>query len=79
MTRDPKNRTVAVSFKTDKEAGAVYGAIRELKRNGLFSSYSMYDDYALIFVSANEVDAVINAFNDLATERNHPGICAQED
>jgi len=73
------NRTVAVAFTTNEEAGAVYGTIRKLKQEGLFSSYSMYDDYALIFVEANEVDGVINAFNDMAAERELPGISAQED
>jgi len=73
------NRTVAVAFTTHEEAGAVYGTIRKLKQEGLFSSYSMYDDYALIFTDAGETEGVINAFNDLATERGLPGIFAQED
>ena len=73
------NKTVAVSFTTDEEAGVVYGTIRKLKHEGFFSSYSMYDDYALLFVPDSEVDTVINSFNDLATEKGLRGINAQED
>ena len=72
-------RTVAVLFTTHEESGAVYGTIRKLKQEGFFSSYSMYDDYALIFVPVSEVDAVINALNNMATEKKMPGILAQED
>jgi len=72
------NKTIAVSFTTDEEAGAVYGLIRKLKREGYFQTYSMYDDYALIF-SVEEVDAVLNIFNDFADERGLKGIFAQVD
>lgn len=73
------NKTVAVSFTTDEEAGVVYSTIRKLKHEGLFSAYSMYDDYALIFTDAGETEGVINAFNDIAAEKKLPGIFAQED
>jgi len=73
------NKTIAVAFTTHEEAGSVYGTIRKLKQEGLFSSYSMYDDYALIFAPAGEAEGIINAFNDMATERELPGIFAQED
>jgi len=73
------NKTIAVSFTTDEEAGAVYGTIRRLKHEGYFSSYSMYDDYALISVEAGEVDTVLNIFNDMADERELIGIFAQID
>ena len=73
------NKTVTVSFTTDEEAGAVYGTIRKFKHEGLYSSYSMYDNYALISVEAEEVDTVLNIFNDLADERGLPGIFAQAD
>ena len=73
------NKTITASFTTEEEAGAVYGTIRRLKHEGLFSSYSMYDDYALIFVEAGEVDTVLNVFNDMADERGLKGIFAQVD
>jgi len=73
------NKTVTVSFTTDEEAGAVYGTIRRFKHEGYYSSYNMYDNYALISVEAGEVDTVLNIFNDLADERGLPGIFAQAD
>lgn len=73
------NTTIAVSFTTDEEAGVVYGTIRKLKHEGFFSSYSMYDDYALLFVPASEVDTVLNVFNDIAEEKGLKGISAQPD
>jgi len=73
------NKTITVSFMTGEEAGAVYGTIRKLKHEGYFSLYSMYNDYALIFVEAGEADAVINVFNDMADERELEGIFAQID
>ena len=71
------NKTIAVSFITDEEAGAVYGTIRRLKHEGYFSTYSMYDNYALIIVEAGEIDTVLNIFNDMADERELKGIFAQ--
>ena len=73
------NTTVAVQFTTDEEAGAVYGTIRRLKHEGYFSSYSMYDDYALLFVPSGDVDTVINVFTELSEERSLQGIFAQVD
>jgi len=73
------NTTVAVNFTTDEEAGAVYGTIRKLKHEGYFSSYSMYDDYALLFVPSTEVNTVIDFFDTLSAERELPGISAQTD
>lgn len=73
------NKTITVSFITDEEAGAVYGTIRKLKHEGYFSTYSMYDNYALVFVEAGEVDTVLNVFNDMADERELKGISAQID
>jgi len=73
------NKTISVSFTTDEEAGAVYGTIRRLKHEGYFSTYSMYDDYALIFVDAGDIDTVLNIFNDMADERELAGIFAQID
>ena len=71
------NKTIAVSFITDEEAGAVYGTIRRLKHEGYFSTYSMYDNHALIIVEAGEIDTVLNIFNDMADERELKGIFAQ--
>ncbi len=75
----PTNTTIAVQYTTDEEAGAVYGTILKLKREGYFSSYSMYDNYALLFVPSSEVDTVLKVFNDLGVERELPGILAQTD
>ena len=74
------NKTISVSFTTDEEAGAVYGTIRRLKHEGYFSTYRMHidDDVALIF-SVEEVDTVLNIFNDMADERGLKGIFAQVD
>lgn len=74
-----KNTTIAVEFNTDEEAGAVYGTIRKLKNEGYFSAYSMYDDYALIFVPSSEAGNVLDVFYKLSAERELPGIIARED
>lgn len=73
-------KTIAVTFTTDEEAGAVYGLIRKLKRERYISTYRMSidDDAALIF-GVGEPDAVVNIFNDFADERGLPGIFAQID
>jgi len=72
------NKTIKVSFTTDEEAGAVYGTIRHLKHEGFFSSYSMYDDHALIF-GVDDAETILNVFNDMVDERDLPGIFAQVD
>ena len=75
----PTNTTIAGNYTTDEEAGAVYGIVRKLKREGYFSSYSMYDTYALLFVPSTEVDTVLKVFNDLGVDRGLAGIMAQTD
>jgi len=72
------NKTITVSFTTDKEAGVVYGALRHLKREGYTQSYTMYDDCATLSVDAADVDTVLNVFNGLAG-LEMPGISAQID
>ncbi len=71
------SQNVIVLYQTDEEAGTVYSTVLKLKREGYFSSYNMYDGYALLSVPSSEVDTVLTVFNKLSDEKKLPGIIAR--
>lgn len=65
---------LTIHWKTDDEAGAVFGTLRSLKRNGFFQSFEMSDDHAEVNVSPEAVDIVIQTLEDLRHQKKAYGI-----
>lgn len=64
----PKRR-VTISFTSDEEAGAVYGLLRMLKRNGFSQSFNIFDQSAEILVDEDDIEIVLAHIIDLRTGR----------
>ena len=64
-TRRPGVVTIMVSFTTDDEAGAVYGAMRRLKHDGYLQNFSLMEDAAIIDVHPSYTNNVLDAFKVL--------------
>lgn len=81
-------RRITIYFTSDEEAGAVYGLLRMLKRNGFFQSFNVFDQEAEILVDEDDTEIVLAHISNLRTggltsfrgkaRRGYPGISFTE-
>ena len=75
-------RRITIYFTSDDEAGAVYGMLRALKRNGFFQSFNISEQDAEISLDPEDVEIVLAYITDLRSGRtrkiSYPGISFTE-